>query len=152
MTSPTGVRPPAPPRPPVQPARSDPEAVRRASRQVMHFGLLLLGTLVVSPLGLAGQVASLALAVAAVVVGIRALLAVWRAGVRGALVPVLGVGLGFALVLVLSLATMLALWPLQAELQECLGDALTISAREQCQDDFQENLQRMLDDARAPQG
>lgn len=139
MTSPpgTGVRPPAP-------ARTGPEAVRRASRQVMHFGLLVLATIVVAPLALPGQVASLLLAVAAVVVGIRALLAVVRAGMRGVLVPLLGLGLGFALIMVLSLATMLALWPLQEELRRCLGDALTISAKEQCQDDFQQRLQDRL--------
>ncbi|MBX9243917.1 hypothetical protein ICW40_03735 [Actinotalea ferrariae] len=143
MTSPpgTGVRPPAPPAPPT---RSDPEAVRRAHRQVMHFGLLVLATIVVAPLALPGQVASLLLAVAAVVVGIRALLAVVRAGMRGVLVPLLGLGLGFALIMVLSLATMLALWPLQEELRQCLGDALTIAAQDQCQVEFQRSLEERL--------
>lgn len=142
MTSPpgAGVRPPAP-------VRSDPQAVRRASRQVMHFGLLMLATLLVAPLGLPGQVASLLLGIAAVVVGIRALRSVWRAGVRGALVPVLAVGLGFAVVMVISFATMLALWPLQEELRRCLDGALTIAAQEQCQDDFQDRLQDQLGDA-----
>ncbi len=142
MTSPpgAGVRPPAP-------VRSDPEQVRLASRQVVHFGVLMLATLLVAPLGLPGQVASLVLGLASLVVGVRALRAVWRAGVRGALVPVLAVGLGFALVMVVSFATMLALWPLQEELRRCLDGALTISAQEQCQDDFQRGLQERLEDA-----
>ena len=134
---------PAPPNPP------DPEDVRRASRRVMDFGLLMLATLVTAAMPLPWQAAGLAFAVATVVVGIRALQAAWRAGLR-TLVPLLGVGLAFAMLMSVALGAMLALWPLQVERQDCLRDALTISARETCEADFQESLQERLEQATRP--
>lgn len=130
------------PRPP-----ADPEVIRAASRQVMHFGLLILATLLTASLALPWQAAALAFAIAAVVVGIRALRAVWRAGLRGTLVPVLAVGLALAALMSLSLLTMLALWPIQVERQDCLRDALTIAARETCETQFQEALAERLERA-----
>ncbi|WP_182111953.1 hypothetical protein [Actinotalea sp. JY-7876] len=143
---PAGAPPPGrvPPRPP------DPEAARAASRRVTHFGLLLLATLVVTSLPLPWQAAAVGFAVAAVVVGIRALMAVWRAGLRGAVVPLLGLGIGFSAVMVLSLGTMLALWPLQVELEQCRRDALTISAQDRCQAEYEQSLRDVLERAATP--
>ncbi|WP_250448645.1 hypothetical protein, partial [Actinotalea sp. C106] len=128
------------PRPPV-----DPEAAREASRQVMHFGLMMLATILAVSLPLPWQAAALAFALGAVVLGIRALRAVWRSGLRGALVAILGFGLGLAALLTLSLVTMLALWPVQMERQSCLRDALTISATTACEDQFQQRLDETLE-------
>ncbi|WP_024287077.1 hypothetical protein [Cellulomonas sp. KRMCY2] len=126
---------------------ADPEAVRAASRQVMHFGLLILATLLTASLTLPWQAAALAFAIGAIVVGIRAIRTVWRAGMRGTLVPVLAVGLALAALMSLSLVTMLALWPLQVDRQDCLRGALTISVREGCETAFQDALTARLEQA-----
>ena len=115
----------------------------------MDFGLLMLATLVTAALPLPWQAAGLAFAVVTVVVGVRALQAAWRAGLR-TLVPLLGVGLAFAMLMSVALGAILALWPLQVERQDCLRDALTISARETCEADFQESLQQRLEQATRP--
>lgn len=124
--------------------RPDPEAARAASRHIMHFGLLLLAAVVTSTLPLPWQAASLVFIVAALVVGIRALRSVWRAGLRGVLVPMLAIGLAFTALMSVSMASLLALWPVQLERQECLQGALTIAARESCQVDFQHTLEERL--------
>lgn len=111
----------------------DPEAARVASRRVLHFSLLLLASLLTSALPLPWQAASLGFVVAALVVGVRALVAVWRAGIRGVLVPMLMIGLAFTAVMSIALATLLALWPVQLARQECLAGALTIAATDACQ-------------------
>ncbi|MCL3859907.1 hypothetical protein [Actinotalea sp. K2] len=129
-----------PPRPP-----QDPEAVRAASRMVLHFGLLMLASLVTSSLALPWQVAALGFALAALVQGVRALRAIWRAGVRGVLVPVVASGVALTAVMSLSMLLLLALWPVQMERQDCLGGALTISAREACESRFQESLTEFLE-------
>ena len=133
-----------PPRPP------DPVAVREASRRVLHFGLLMLTSLVTASLPFPWQAAALVFAVAALVIGVRALVAVWRAGLRGALVPVLAIGLFFAAMLSASLTMMLALWPIQVENQQCLRDALTISAREACAEELQDSLDEVIQRATTP--
>ena len=112
----------------------------------MHFGLLLLATMVTSTLPLPWQAASLAFIVAALVVGIFALRSVWRAGVRGPLVPMLTIGLAFTALLSVATAGMLALWPVQLDRQHCLQDALTISANEKCQLDYQHTLEDRLNE------
>lgn len=143
------VRPPAPtpPRPPV-----DPEAARAASRQAMHFGLLMLASMVTSSLPLPWQAAALVFAVAAVVVGVRALRAVWVSGLRGGLLVIVSVLLGLAGMTTVSLATMLALWPLQMERQECLHGALTIAAEERCNDAYDDALRSRLNQMTVPGG
>lgn len=140
---PGGHGPAQPPRPPV-----DPEAARAASRRVLHFGLLMLATLLTSTLPLPWQVATLGFAVLALVVGVRALVQVWRSGLRGALVSVLAVGLAFAAMLAASTAGLIALWPVQMERQECLQGALTISATERCESDYRDALDDLLERAR----
>ena len=148
--APGGTRPAPrhPGRPDSRPQRpADPEVVRAASRQTLHFGLLILATLLTASLTLPWQAAALAFAIAAIVVGVRAIRTVWRAGLRGTLVPVLAVGLALAALMSLSLVTMLVLWPLQVERQDCLRDALTISAREGCETAFQDALTERLERA-----
>jgi hypothetical protein len=106
----------------------------------MHFGLFMLGAIVLSTLELPWKVAALVFLVAAVVTGIRALVTVVRARVRGTLVPMLVVGLVFAGLLSLTLLATFATWPLQMKQQECLRGALTISAQAACQQDFQQGV------------
>lgn len=142
--------PPGPPRPgdPDQVGRTaprtDPEAARAASRRVQHFSLLLLAGVVTSALPLPWQAASLGFVVAALVVGIRALSAVWRAGLRGPLVPMLAIGLAFTALMSIALASLLALWPVQLERQQCLNGALTIAASETCEIQYETTLEDRL--------
>ncbi|ARK06199.1 hypothetical protein SAMN05518682_2464 [Cellulosimicrobium aquatile] len=123
-----GHRRPAPP----EPAEPDPELARQATRRTLHFGLLLLAVIVVSTMPFPWQAVSLALALGAIVVGIRALLAVWRARVRGALVPALGIGVGLSAMLALQMVSTLVTWDVALAHQQCLDGAITVSAEKRC--------------------
>ena len=124
----------APRRPP------DPAGVARASRQIMHFGLWMLGAILLSSLDLPWKVAALAPVAAAFVTGIRALITVIKARVRGSLVPMLVIGLVFSGLFSLTLLGTFATWPLQLKQQECLRGAVTISAEAGCRQDFQQGV------------
>lgn len=113
----------------------------------MDFILLLLATLVMSATALPWQASALVFAVGALVTGVRALRSAVRSGLRGIVLPV-GVGLGVTAVMTLSLLTLVALWPLQAERQDCLRRALTVSAQEACEQQFSETLEERLDPSR----
>ncbi|QJW37481.1 hypothetical protein [Cellulosimicrobium protaetiae] len=128
VTDPQADRRPAPNEPP----EPDPELARAATRRVLHFGLLLLAVIVVSTMPFPWQAVSLALAVGAIVVGIRALLAVWRARVRGALVPALGIGVGLSAMLALQMVSTLVTWDVALAHQQCLDGAITVSAEKRC--------------------
>lgn len=131
----------------------DPQTARTAQRLVLHFVLLVLAALITATLPLPLQAAALLFAVAAVVVGLRALRVVWRPGLRERLAPVLLLGLSFAALLIVSLSVMLALWQVQVERQECLARALTIGAREDCEVQFQDSIERRLEElTRRPAG
>jgi hypothetical protein len=122
-----------PPRPTPEPEPVDPETARLATRRVLHFGLLLLLVIVLSALPFPWQMASLAVAVAAVVGGVRALVAAWRARVRGALVPALAIGVGLAVLLTFQLLAVLVTWDVAMEHQRCLDGAITVAAEERCE-------------------
>ncbi|MFF2268913.1 hypothetical protein ACFVTZ_11610 [Cellulosimicrobium cellulans] len=128
LHAPADRRPPAPPEPP----EPDPELARQATRRVLHFGLLLLAVIVVSTMPFPWQAVSLALALGAIVVGIRALVAVWRARVRGALVPALGIGVGLSAMLALQMVSTLVTWDVALAHQQCLDGAITVSAEKRC--------------------
>ena len=113
----------------------------------MHFGLLMLATLLTTTLPLPWSVGALVFAIGAVVAGVLALRSVWKAGLRGALVPVLGLGIGFSLMMITSLVAMIAMWPVHEARQDCLRDALTIAAQERCEADYREGIQDQLEDA-----
>jgi len=99
---------------------------------VLHFGLLLLAVIVVSTMPFPWQAVSLALALGAIVVGVRALVAVWRARVRGALVPALGIGVGLSAMLALQMVSTLVTWDVALAHQQCLDGAITVSAEKRC--------------------
>lgn len=130
--------PPASPRPP----RPEPDPVRlaAANRMVLHFGVFMLATWVAMQLPLPWQAGAVAFAVGALVAGIRALRAAMAAGARGMLVPVLSAGVFFAGFLLLVTLVTLVAWPVRAEYEECLRDALTIAAEEECEARLQEQL------------
>jgi len=132
-----GQRPPQG-RPPVLPP--DPEAARVASRRVLHFGLLMLATVLTSSLPLPWGAASIAFVLLSLVVGVRALVALRRARVRGVLAPMLTIGLVFSTMLALTTVSMVATWPVQSAREDCLRSALTVSAQARCEKAYQEDL------------
>ena len=128
------------------PPAPDLQTARTARRLILHFTLLILAALIVASLPLPAQAAALPFAIAGIVVGIRALRVVWRPGLREQLAPLLFLGLGFATLLAVSLAVMLAFWSVQMERQTCLSRALTIGARQDCETRYQESLTERLDE------
>jgi hypothetical protein len=138
---------------PQRPSRPDPDpaAVRATSRRVLHFGMLLLAAVLTTTLPLPWQAASLAFVIAALVVGIRAFVLAWRAGVRGVVLPMLGLGVASAGLVAVTVLSLLVVWPQQLERQECLAGAVTIAATERCEAEFRRSLEERLDPA-GPRG
>lgn len=131
------------------PIPTDPEGAAQARGHARTFGLLLLASAILGTLHIPWQALALPFIVAAVVYGIRAALTASRAHVRGALVPMLIVGIAISAVWAMVAGGMLLLWPLQAERQACLADALTHTARAQCEQDFRQGLENWQDKLRS---
>lgn len=136
---PTGVQPPHAPRLPAQRhgvRPPDPQAVQDATGRTTQVALLLLTALVAASLPLPWQLAALVPTLVAIVLGLRALTLAWRAGVRGVVTASLVLALAISGMLTMSLTTVIALWPIELEHQQCLRDALTIAAQERCEAEF----------------
>jgi hypothetical protein len=133
---------PPPGAPPGRPPRPGPtsEVARTTARRALHFFALLLAGVLTTSLPLPWQLGSLVFVLAAVVVGVRALVLGWRSGVRGGVLVALGTGIAMALVTGLLMATLLAVWPEQLARQACLARAVTISATQECEAQFQRSL------------
>jgi hypothetical protein len=133
-----------PPRPevPTVVAPPDPEVQARTLRRTRLFGVLVLGSILVATLPLPWQAAALLFAIAALGVGIWALLGAVRGRTRG-LVPLLSVGVVVALSWTLILGVQLALWPVQQDRQDCLRGALTISATNACEQQYEQDLDKL---------
>jgi len=127
-----------------EPPAPDSPIVRASSRRVLHFLALLLAAVLTSALPLPWQVGALVFVVAAVVVGLRALVLAWSGGIRGGLVVMLTVGVAVAGFVSLGMLSLLALWPQQLERQQCLAGAVTISANRQCEVEFQRAVEERL--------
>jgi hypothetical protein len=130
----------------------DPAAVRATSRRLLHFGVLLLAAVLTSALPLPGQIGSLVFVVAAIVVGIHALVQAWRAGIRGAILPVLALGVASAGLIAVTVLSLLVVWPQQMQRQTCLATAVTISGTERCEADFRRAVEDRLESSLSPAG
>lgn len=133
---------PQQPQPPQRP--EDPAAYEALRKRLGLFLLLLVASLLVLSLPLPFQVASVVFSAWAVVVGARAVVAAWRGGIRRAAVPLAAGLVGIAMWMTLSAGLQLALWPVLLERQDCLREALTTSAREACEDDYQQAVEERL--------
>lgn len=122
---------PRTPRPPV-----DPDAARLATRSVMHFGLLMLATLLTSTIALPWRLVSVAIGLLALVVGIRALRRIWRAGLRGFLVVAMSAGVIMTFALALTTLAVIPVWQIEMDRQSCLNQAITLSATSTCESDY----------------
>ncbi|GAA3229165.1 hypothetical protein ACFP63_04515 [Oerskovia jenensis] len=121
-----------PPIPGEPPTPVDPDTLRATTRQVLHFGLLMLVTLVTSSLAFPWRVSSLFFAAVTIVFGVRAMRAVWRARLGGALLPAVAVGLGLTATMSLSMLGGLAMWEVELDNQQCLDGAITVAAQQEC--------------------
>lgn len=121
-----------PPAPGEPPTPVDPDTLRATTRQVLHFGLLMLVTLVTSSLAFPWRVSSLFFAAVTIVFGVRAMRAVWRARLGGALLPAVAVGLGLTATMSLSMLGGLAMWDVELDNQQCLDGAITVAAQQEC--------------------
>lgn len=123
-------------------------AAEVAMRRVRLFALVSLLGLLSTGLPLPWQLGAPVLAVVAVVLGVRALSAARRAKLRGLVVVAVSAGIGFSVMIVVVFTSVVALWPLQYELQECERRALTVSARHACEASFEqgvaERIERLL--------
>jgi hypothetical protein len=127
------------------PSGIDLPGARAGSRRVVYLGLLMLGTLACSSLPLPWQMGGLAFAGAAIVVGVMALRSLRRAHVRGILPAVVVLALVFSGLSVLSYGATAFFWTVSMQRQDCLRDAITVSAQAQCETDYRNALQAKLD-------
>lgn len=118
-------------RPPV-----DPDAARQATRSVMHFGLIMLASLLTTSLALPWRLVSVAIGLLALVVGIRALRRIWRAGLRGFIVVALSAGVVMTFALALTTLAVIPVWQIEMDRQSCLDEAITIAATTACESDY----------------
>ena len=128
------------PRPPFPPATRKPEPTPAQSKEARSylwvFIALLLGMLISSDLALPWKLLPLALGIAAMVVGIMALVKIVRFGLGAFMRVVVSMCLAATAFMTLGLAAMVALWPLTAKYETCMQSALTVQATETCTKDY----------------
>jgi hypothetical protein len=127
------------------PSGVDLPGARAGSRKVVYLGLLMFGTLVCSSLPLPWQMGGLVFAVAAIVVGAMALRSLRRAHVRGILPAVVVLALVFSGLSLFSYGATALFWTVSMHRQDCLRDAITVSAQARCETDYRNALQAKLD-------
>jgi len=127
------------------PSGIDLPGARAGSRRVVYLGLLMFGTLACSSLPLPWQMGGLAFAGAAIVVGVMALRSLRRAHVRGILPAVVVLALVFSGLSALSYGATAFFWTVSMQRQDCLRDAITVSAQAKCETDYRDALQAKLD-------
>ncbi|GEN80745.1 hypothetical protein [Actinotalea fermentans] len=132
------------------PPAPDPEALRVVQRRMGTFLLLVLAALLTSRLRLPWQLGSLAFVLAALGTGVWALSGARRPGLREQVAPMLVVGLVFTVMLALSMSSSLVLWSEQMTHQDCLDNAVTLSARESCDSAYRDAVERRLDQLTNP--
>ncbi|MGC0249520.1 hypothetical protein [Pseudactinotalea sp. Z1748] len=118
-----------------------PEQLASVSRSVLHFGLFMLAAVLTMQVDLPWHLMSLAFAIGAVVVGVRALVRVFKEQIRGGIVVLLVFGLMLSGMLVVTTLSSLAVWNEQMERQECLRSAITVSAQDRCERIYQEAIE-----------
>lgn len=101
----------------------------------MWFALALLGAMWLSAVAtnLPLMIGATLLAIAALVMGVRALVRLRRARVGGLLLVVVIISLGLGLLLVLSSAAQLVFWREYLDFAQCTSRAITSGAQRACQ-------------------
>ena len=122
--------------------------VEDVRRDVRLVGILLLALIVVSYLPLPFKLAGIAFGLVTVVLSIRALNRLGRlrrAGgqPRGQLA--LSAGLGLASVVTVMLGYEALTYPVAVDRERCLAGAVTLGAREQCEERYRERIEDFLE-------
>ena len=107
--------------------------MRRAGRLTWRFGLLALAAVLATSLPLPWGLAGLVFTLAALVVGVMALVATVVAGLRAPPIVVLSVGLALVGVLLLLQVVQVVFWPVTVAAQQCREAAITSQAQEACE-------------------
>lgn len=107
------------------------------------FMLLLLGTLVTANFPLPWKVLGLLFGLAALTVGILAMVNLVRHKAPALVRISTTIGLVATLLLTMATGAAILLWPLTAQYEECMASALTSKAQGQCEDDLR-NLNGLL--------
>lgn len=122
-----GRRPPTP-----TPDKATDEQLASTRTYQRWFMLLLLGTLLTSNLMLPWKLLGLILGMAALTMGILALVKAVRHKLPTFLKITTVIGLAATLFLTLGTAASVLLWPITAEYEECMRTALTNAAQRTC--------------------
>ena len=112
------------------------EQKRHAMQFVRVFWLLVVAMLLSSSMVLPWKLVPLTLGVAAVVVGIIALVKLVRRRMRPALSVLVSIGLAITVITTLGLAAMTALWDRTMTYESCMGSALTLEAVDSCESEY----------------
>ena len=134
------------PSPDLDRARPGEQETRAATRPVMWFSLVLLAALWLSvtrppwPLPLVPGL----LALAAVVLGVLALVRMRRARLGGVMTVLVVVGMGIAAAMVFTTSVQALLWPVYADFYACLDRALTHRAQDACLTELEQRAQTFL--------
>ncbi|GAB3560730.1 hypothetical protein [Spelaeicoccus albus] len=121
-----------------------PPAVLAAGRFSMYFAVLIIGAILTAELQLPWKIAALAFGLAAMVVGIMAMVRAVKAKMKGSIYGFLSIGLVLTLVVTLTQVWAIAIWPWQASYEECLDNAITQQAHEQCVKSYEKNLDSLI--------
>ena len=100
------------------------------------FLALVVAVLLTSGLALPWKLVPLALALAAVVVGVLTLIKVVRFGMGPAQMFITALGLAASVVMTLGLGLAVATWDSTQKLEDCMSNALTMQAKQECQSEF----------------
>lgn len=144
---------PAPSDPAARPARqSQPPSEKEiaATRNLLRiFMLLLLGALVSSNFPLPWKVLGLAFSLAALTVGILAMVNIVRHKASVLVRMSTTVGLVAALMLTIGTGAAIILWPITERYETCMATALTSKAQRECEEDLR-NLNGLLEPRSLP--
>jgi hypothetical protein len=140
-------RPPQPKRQPDprKPHRHKPtdEELKSARTFIRLFAFSIILALLISYLELPWKAAAPLLGAAAVAFAIIGLVKAVRCGFPRLLRIGLALGIGASLVLTISSAALVALWPVTAEYETCMSQALTVRAKAECQQEYQTRLEEL---------
>ncbi|MBG6180395.1 hypothetical protein [Arthrobacter sp. CAN_A1] len=126
---------PAKPAPPT-PGSPEEQELARTRSYFRWFLLAMLGAVLTGTLPLPWKVLGLVFGLAALVLGIFALVRAVRDKLPGLLRITTVIGLVATAFLVIGTGAQVALWPVTVDYEECMSTALTNAAQSACQDEL----------------
>lgn len=126
-------------------AEPRPEATGRLLASTLIFTLLCLGAVVAAQLRLPFGAAALLFLAPALVVGGRALVQAVRGRAGALAVLTLTTGLLLAVMVLVATGVRVAFWPVAADYDRCVRDAITESATEQCRQHLLDTMTAWVD-------